>query len=287
MMKRTFELEWLHSVLDRCRDVVARKRAPKQWNKTSTHGGKELVTEVDVAVERLLTEAIKQRLPNASILSEESSPDPSAMAHETCFVIDPIDGTAELVAGRPGFAISIALFHNQLPVAALLDQPAHDRRFQCTAGGGTTLNGRVVRLREVESLSQARIAVSATQYQMEDLQSFWANIGFARVPTPAFAAKFAVVLAGECNAALNLPVQPHETAIWDYAAPALLLTEAGGWFGTTDGTDLLRNQPFLFADGWIASPPGLRDSLLAVARRVPDAGRSGYAWDMEHNGGSS
>jgi myo-inositol-1(or 4)-monophosphatase len=277
MTNTAFQLEWLRPTLDRCRDVVAQNRSPKRWNKSSTHGGAELVTEVDVAVERLLTEAILQRQPNASILSEESNPDPSAMENETCFVIDPIDGTDELVAGRPGFGISIALFHNQRPVAALLDQPAHDRRFQCTAGGGTTLNGRAVRLLELADLSHARIAVSATQYRMGHLQPFWRSISVDRVvPTPAFAAKFAVVLAGECNAALNLPVQPHETAIWDYAAPALLLAEAGGWFCTTDGTDLLRNQPFLFADGWIASPPGLRDSLLDVARRVPDVGPSGY-----------
>ena len=218
-----------------------------------------------------LTEAIHERLPDAAILSEESNPDPSALASDTCFVIDPIDGTNELAAGRPGFAISIALFKNGRPTAALLDLPAHDRRFHCAAGGGSYLNGKIVKLSPIKSLRHARLAVSATQYGMDALQTFWESVdATSLIPTPAFAAKFAAVLAGDCDAALYLPVRPHRTAIWDYAAAALILAEAGGWFGSVDGTDLLQRQPFEYSDGWVASPPALRDQLLEVARRAPE-----------------
>jgi 3'-phosphoadenosine 5'-phosphosulfate (PAPS) 3'-phosphatase len=71
--------------------------------------------------------------------------------------------------------------------------------------------------------------MTLTQFRMEALHQFWASVGAAQlVPTPAFTPKCAAVLAGECDAALYLPVRPHRTAIWDYSAAALLLAEAGG-----------------------------------------------------------
>jgi myo-inositol-1(or 4)-monophosphatase len=183
-------------------------------------------------------------------------------------VIDPIDGTEELAAGRPNYAISIALFEHGRPAAAVLDLPAHDQRFECSAGAGTQLNGVVVRLSRTQRVSEARIAVSASQLNSPHLRPFWTGIGSAELrPTPAFAAKFAAVLAGACDAALYLPVHPHPTSIWDYAAAALLLDEAGGEFVSIDGTDLLQERPFLYRGGWVASPPALRDELLTVARR--------------------
>src|SRR3954452_6982987 len=97
-------LEWLRPELDRCRVLIADHKSPRRWTK-SDQGHGELVTEVDVAVERLLIDAIRERMPDAAILSEESSPDRSALEQETCFVIDPIDGTEEFAAGRPGFGI--------------------------------------------------------------------------------------------------------------------------------------------------------------------------------------
>ena len=263
-------LEWLRPELDRCRALIADHESPRRWTK-SEHGRDELVTEIDVAVERLLIDAIRQRVPDAAILSEESNPDPSALEQDTCFVIDPIDGTEEFAAGRRGFGISIALFERGRPTAAVLDMPAHDWRFESAPGAGASLNGNAIRLSELGALAEARLAVSATQYEMDSLRPFWDGVGAAGlIPTPAFTPKFAAVLAGECDAALYLPIRPHRTAIWDYAGAAQLLSEAGGWFGAADGTDLLEALPFEYSGGWVATPPNLRDQVLALAQRVRD-----------------
>jgi myo-inositol-1(or 4)-monophosphatase len=235
------------------------------------------VTEVDLAIERLLIDAIRQRVPDAAILSEESIRDPSALEQDTCFVIDPIDGTEEFAAGRRGFGISIALFKRGRPAAAVLDMPAHNWRFESAPGAGASLNGSAIRLSELGALAEARLAVSATQYEMDSLRPFWDGVGAAGlIPTPAFTPKFAAVLAGECDAALYLPIRAHSTAIWDYAGAAQLLSEAGGWFGAADGTDLLEALPFEYSGGWVAAPPNLREQLLAVAQRFRD-GRSARA----------
>lgn len=263
-------LEWLRPELDRCRALIAERKSPRRWTK-SQQGRSELVTEIDLAVEELLIDAIRQRLPDAAILSEESNPDPAALDHETCFVIDPIDGTEEFAAERAGYGISIALFERGRPAAAVLDMPAHDRRFESAAGGGTTLNGEKVELSQVGSLEDARLAVSATQHGMDSMRPFWDSIGAAAlIPTPAFTPKFAAVLAGDCDGALYLPIRPHRTAIWDYAAAAQLLSEAGGWSGTADGTELVKALPFEYSDGWIAAPIRLREQLLAVGKRFRD-----------------
>jgi myo-inositol-1(or 4)-monophosphatase len=263
-------LEWLRPELDRCRALIADHESPRRWTK-SERGRDELVTEIDLAVERLLIDAIRQRVPDAAILSEESNPDPSALEQDTCFVIDPIDGTEEFAAGRRGFGISIALFERGRPAAAVLDMPAHGWRFESAPGAGASLNGKAIRLSEVGALAEARLAVSATQYGMEALRSFWDSVGAASlIPTPAFTPKFAAVLAGECDAALYLPIRAHRTAIWDYAAAAQVLREAGGWFGAPDGTDLLEALPFEFSGGWVAAPPNLRDQLVALAQRFRD-----------------
>jgi myo-inositol-1(or 4)-monophosphatase len=267
-------LEWLRPELDRCRALIADQKSPRRWTK-SQQGRSELVTEIDLAVERLLIDAIGQRVPDAAILSEESSADPSALEQDTCFVIDPIDGTEELAAGRPGFGISIALFEHGEPAAAVLDMPARDWRFECAAGAGASLNGKGIRLSQVGALAEARLAVSATQYRMDSLRPFWESVGAARlIPTPAFTPKFAAVLAGECDAALYLPVHPHRTAIWDYAGVGQILSAAGGWFGATDGTDLLEALPFEYSGGWVAAPPNLRDQLLALAQRDGPSSRA-------------
>ena len=269
-MTTSVGLEWLRPELDRCRALIADHNSPRRWTKTG-QGRSELVTEVDLAIERLLIDAIRQRLPDAAILSEESNADPSALEQDICFVIDPIDGTEEFAAGRPGFGISIALFERGRPTAALLDMPAHGWRFESAAGVGVSLNGRCIRLPQIGALEEARLAVSATQYGMDSLRLFWDDVGAAAlIPTPAFTPKFAAVLAGECEAALYLPIRPHRTAIWDYAGVAQLLSEAGGWFGATDGTDLLEALPFEYSGGWVAAPPNLRDPLLALAQRVRD-----------------
>jgi myo-inositol-1(or 4)-monophosphatase len=263
-------LEWLRPELDRCRALIADHKSPRRWTK-SQEGRSELVTEIDLAVEELLIDAIRQRVPDAALLSEESNPDPHALEDDTCFVIDPIDGTEELAAGRPSFGISIALFERGRPAAAVLDMPAHDWRFESAAGAGASLNGKGIRLSPVGALAQSRLAVSATQYGMDSLRPFWDGVGAAALtPTPAFTPKFAAVLAGECDAALYLPIRPHRTAIWDYAAAAQLLWEAGGRFVAPDGADLLAALPFEFSGGWIAAPPNLRDQLVGLAQRFRD-----------------
>jgi myo-inositol-1(or 4)-monophosphatase len=273
-MRPTTTLDWLHPELDLCRRLIADQTGSRRWTKVSNRGVTELVTEADLAVEGVLVEAINRRMPGAAIVSEESAPDEAALDRPgDCFVIDPIDGTEELANGRPGYAISVAMFHDGMPAAAVLDLPALDQRFTCAVGGGAFLNGSPVALSKVRRLDEAVLAVSASQRGFPDLADFWESIGArSLVPTPGFAAKCASVLAGVCDAVLYLPVRPYPTAIWDYAAAATLIAEAGGWYGSIDGEELLVQRPFIHRGGWIVASPKLRDELLDVAQAARHMG---------------
>jgi len=264
-------LDWLNPTLAVCRGIV--DRGVHQADLKPINGGRELVTDVDLQVERVLTRAIHSRLPEAAIVSEESAFSPSVLDDaDTCFVIDPIDGTDELAAGRPGFSISVAEDRHGSPAAAVVDFPRLDVRFAGALGSGTCLDQRLVQLEAPGGIRGARIAVSATQRRNGRLQPVWAGIGTAEtVPIPAFTPKFAAVLSGECVAAVHLPVDDRRTHVWDYAGVAILLAAAGGVFTSWTGQDLLRARPLVHVGGWIAAAtPRVAEEIRATLQPVVD-----------------
>jgi myo-inositol-1(or 4)-monophosphatase len=196
------------------------------------------------------------------VLSEETEPDPAALERDVCFVIDPIDGTNELIAGRADFAISVAVFVNGEPVAAVLDLPQRDQRVSCHAGRGASVNGRPITLpARASCLAQARLAVSPGQRSEPTLKAQWRQVDAqAFHPVGALTPKIADVLLGHCDAALYLPWPGHFAFIWDYAAAALLLREAGG----TDGVELLDGLPLRHHAGWVAGERRLCHDIRAA-----------------------
>jgi fructose-1,6-bisphosphatase/inositol monophosphatase family enzyme len=258
-------LDWLDLALDRCRLAIERG-VDRSWQKTSSGTGPATVTNLDLEVEDILVAAIQDRFPEARVISEERHPEASALEAPMCFVIDPIDGTEELLAGRSGFSISVALFESNRPNAGVLDFPAQVHRFRCGAGKGAWVEESPVFLRQSRVLDGARIAVSATQRRAPELESIWAALKTAELlPVPAFTPKFGSLLLGECDAAVHLPVDDRATFLWDYAAAAMLLDEAGGQFQTWADETVLQELPGKFTGGWLAATTG---ELLAELRRV-------------------
>jgi myo-inositol-1(or 4)-monophosphatase len=257
----------LRPTLDACRAMLTDAQHARSWAKATSEGRRETVTELDLAVEERIITAIHSIYPEASIYSEETRHDVSALDDELCVVLDPIDGTDLLLAGQTGFSISVAILSEHRVIAGLLDFPARDQRFTCSLGGGTDLNDRRVRLDGAGTLKSARVSVSATQCAMPSLRPLWASLGVAAlVPTPGFTAKLASVLMGDCDAALYLPVDPRTTYIWDYAAAALLLAEAGGTLSTLVGERFLDVLPLQQNDGWLAAPNHLHASMQSAVQ---------------------
>ena len=258
-------LSQLTPAVDTCRAMLLERPQSRTWLKDTPDGRRESVSELDLAVQEELSAAVRAIVPSASIFSEEGARDPSALDDDLCFVIDPVDGTDLLIAGQTGFAISVAILSSRRVLAGLLDFPAQSRRFVCTVGSGTTLNDQPIRVRATSALTSARIAISSTQRAIRNLDPLWSNLGVAElIPTPGFTAKLATILVGDCDAALYLPIKARPTFIWDYAAAALLLQEAGGRLTTLDGHAFLQRMPIEHRDGWLAATDNLHESLQAA-----------------------
>lgn len=255
-------LDWLDPTLDYCR-LKIQKGVQRSWKKGGSGSSLATVTNLDLEIEDALLDAIHRDSPDAAIVSEERHPDTSLLHAETCFVLDPIDGTQELLSGKREFGISVALFKKGKPEAAILDFPALDHRFSCGQATGAWLKGEAVVLRRSQTLEAARIAVSATQRRAEELRPVWTNLRVAQVRAiPAFTPKFAPLLLGESDAAIHLPVDDRETFVWDYVAAAILVREAGGLLTTWADEDLIRSLPRSFTGGWLATTtPELHSAL--------------------------
>jgi myo-inositol-1(or 4)-monophosphatase len=266
-------LDWLRPTLDECRHLV--RTGVREIRQKHNDRRAEIVTDLDFAVERALILAIRHHIPAAAIFSEETEHDPRVLDESgACFVIDPIDGTKELVAGRRDFAISLAHYRSGLPVAAVLDLPHYGERFECGAGQGTWHKGRRVEFRQAwRGLAGLRLAVPASQANNAQLESVWARLNGAElVPMPALAPKLATILRGECSVAVHLPMEEQETQLWDYAAASILLAEAGGVFVTWAGEDLVAARPLVHTGGWIAATSA---QVADHVRTALDGGHAG------------
>jgi myo-inositol-1(or 4)-monophosphatase len=203
----------------------------KQWTKNESSP----VSEVDIAVDRLLHERLAAETPDIGWLSEESNDDARAGAR-CVWVVDPIDGTRAYLAGRTDWAVSAALVADGRPVAAALYAPVTEEFFAAVAGEGATLNGQPIRATAGGHLADIRIA--GPKRYLDRL----AEIAPPFVATPrvhSLALRLARVAHGELDAALTSG-HSHD---WDLAAADLLVHEAGGTLTPFDGRTLAYNRP--------------------------------------------
>jgi myo-inositol-1(or 4)-monophosphatase len=184
------------------------------------------VTVHDRATDELLAAAILAEFPDHGILSEER--DRTAPATDWTWVIDPIDGTSNFIAGVPYWCVSVALCLSGAPVLGVVEAPPLARRFTATVGEGawSSGSGGVRRLAvsgsvRLHDTASAHVPGLYSGGAARDLTSDGATLN-ARIMGAA-ALDLAFVAAGV--APLTVTLGPH---VWDVAAGALLVTEAGG-----------------------------------------------------------
>ncbi|WP_284278928.1 inositol monophosphatase family protein, partial [Sphingobium jiangsuense] len=134
-------------------DAVARAAdlALEQWAVGRTqvrHWEKEPgqpVCDADIAVNHMLREELMRIAPDAGWLSEESVDSAARQDAERLWIVDPIDGTKDYIAGRSGWAVSVALVERGEPVIGVLAAPARNELWIAHAGEGARRNGRLLR----------------------------------------------------------------------------------------------------------------------------------------------
>jgi len=256
-------LQRIQSALDAARAVFA--RFTPGAIATEFKAGHDPVTEADRAVDALLRQNLLR--DGEGWLSEESADDASRLNKSRVWVVDPLDGTREFVAGIPEFCVSIALVENGCPVAGGIFNPSTDETILGAIDAGVLYNGQPAHPSQRTSLQGAVILSSRSEVKRGEWQPFQ-NGEFTIRPMGSVAYKLGLVAAGRADITFTLTPK-HE---WDVAAGAALVASAGGFVATLDNTPLRCNNRNPLLSGLLACGPNLREPLLAaLAGHLPAA----------------
>lgn len=196
------------------------------------------VSDADLAVERALRKRIASERPGDAVLGEEFGGDVALAGRQ--WVIDPIDGTKNYVRGVPVWATLIALLVDAAPEVAVISAPALSRRWYASAGGGawrTIAGGAPKRLgvSRVAQLDDASLSISSLSgWKDRGLQDQLIGLSEKTWRLRGYGDFFHYCLVAE--GAVDIAAEP-EVSLWDLAAPALVVTEAGGRFTSLAGVD--------------------------------------------------
>jgi myo-inositol-1(or 4)-monophosphatase len=219
--------------------------------------GLDPVTEVDRAIDSLLKQSLLGK--GEGWLSEESVDEVSRLNKHRVWVVDPLDGTREFVAGIPEFCVSIGFVEDGRPVAGGICNPATKETFIGAIDSGVEYNGNAARASQRTSLKGAAILASRSEIRRGEWQEFSGDEYQIR-PVGSVAYKLALVAAGKADATFTLTPKNE----WDVVAGAALVESAGGFVATLDRSRLIANRRNPLVAGLIASGPSLRDELLKL-----------------------
>ncbi len=240
----------------------------QKWTQPRTiksKGFRDLVTDTDVAAQKLITDTIQARFPEHGFLTEEDDSD-LPTSGSVIWVIDPVDGTTNFSRAVPSFCVSLgAVSETGEQLAAAVYDPMRNELFSAARNQGAWLRDQSG-LRQAFSVSQVdtldgalfaldwsrnpdlrQVAVSVLTKIAPQVQDVRA-IGSAALALSWLA-------AGRFDAYVNMQLSP-----WDLAAACLIIQEAGGEISEPDG------QPWHYSrqnSGVVASNGRIHQQLLA------------------------
>ena len=209
------------------------------------------VCTADLEVDAFLRRELGRLLPAAGWLSEETADDPQRLARDLIWIVDPIDGTRDFIAGRTGWAVSVALISAGKPLIAMLFAPARQEEWSALAGQGAWLDGRRLRASTRAELPGAR--VPARDLPMEDRD-------LVTVERPN---SIALRIAAVADDRADLLATLRWGFEWDVAAAALIAREAGAAVSDAFGHTLSFNKRDPQAFGVLVCAPAIHGAAVA------------------------
>jgi len=222
--------------------------------KTGASGSREIVTEVDKEVEEICIKFLSSFFPEIPVLAEEHYEKGKVLPSEGwVFIIDPIDGTAEISRGSHEWSISLSAVKNLKPSVGMLFMPQDNLRLSACRGEGLICNGEVLTAKTQNS-DIRKIAVSPRQVQIPEFKSKIQRSGLKPVPVSTLTIKIVSILMGKVDAGLYFPQEGKSANVWDYAAAILLLEKFGGKMTSLDGSAMpFGGQMIIHREGWLAT----------------------------------
>jgi myo-inositol-1(or 4)-monophosphatase len=212
------------------------------------------VCAVDLEVDSFLRERLTELDPEAGWLSEETLDASDRIERPRLWVVDPIDGTRDYLRGRSGWAVSVALVEERVPVLGVLDAPARGEHWTAEKGKGAWRNGMPLRVSGRSQLAGARVPADQLPKVDSDL--------VAVAKPNSIALRIAMVAAGEADLVATL----RWGFEWDIAAAALIAAEAGATVTGALGQPLAFNTASGAAFGVLVATPGIHEAVVERIR---------------------
>jgi 3'(2'), 5'-bisphosphate nucleotidase len=240
--------------------------AMRHYGAVTAHAkaGGSPVTAADHAANAVIVAGLRARFPGDAILSEESADTAERLGARRVWIVDPLDGTKEFLAGNGEFSVMIGLAVDGEPVVGAVYRPDGDVLFSAARDRGAWVerHGERRPLRRGPADLAALRLVGSRSHPDPRVVELQAALGIAAVrPCGSVGLKCALIAEGESDLYVH-PV-PYLKE-WDTCAPEILLREAGGEVVDCRGERLRYNKPDpTQPHGLVACAPG----VLEAARR--------------------
>ncbi|EDW95069.1 phosphatase IMPL1, chloroplastic [Drosophila yakuba] len=232
-----------------CREVkkagaIALAENEKSMEYTTKKHTNDIVTPTDNIVEETFIRAISSRYPDHQFIAEErvskSETGMVTLTDEPTWIIDPIDGTMNYVHHFPYYCISVAYLVNQVTQFGIIYNPPMKNMYTAQLGKGAQMNGEIIRTTGQRNLSAAMVLQeyssgsneARNQVAIENAQRLVKKTHALR-SIGSSAMGLAMVASGVADAYYNFGLH-----VWDMAAGALIVKEAGGVVMDPDGDEL-------------------------------------------------
>jgi myo-inositol-1(or 4)-monophosphatase len=226
-------------------------------------GDRDLVTDVDLRIQRDVTNYLTYTKPQISVYGEESSDRPDLAAAELLWVLDPIDGTSNFVHGLPLCAVSLALLNHGEPIIAITQAPLLDRTYHAIRHHGAFLNGEPITASGTTDLIDAIVSIGDYAVGHNASARNQRRLALTRELVPrverirmfgAATLDLAFVAEGATDACIIMSNKP-----WDTAAGTLIAHEAGATIFDVDA-----NPHTHQSSSTIATASGVAQQLASI-----------------------
>ncbi len=207
----------------------------------------DFLSFVDENSEKKIISIIKKAYPEHGILAEETGQ--SDIESDYRWIIDPLDGTTNYLAGIPVFAVSIGLQYKDELILGVINDPVHQELFWAEKGSGAFINDQQIRVSEAKTLNESLLATGfpfKVKHLLPEYLQAWQNIftpsiGMRRMGAAAI--DLAYVAAGRFDGFWEIGLSP-----WDVAAGSVIIREAGGTVSDFWDKDRFLNIGYIAAD---------------------------------------
>ncbi len=225
-------------------------------SKISAKGDRDLVTDIDLAAERIIKSQIIKNFPQDNILSEEN---PYEQKSEFKWIIDPLDGTHNYIHNIDIFGVSIALAYKDEVVVGIIYMPQEDELYFARKNKGAYLNDKRISVSKRKIREATLIFDSSIRYQKNRMLK-----GLGKLVDRVFNVRMfgstvrglTYIAEGKAEAEVE-----YNDKLWDFAAGLLLIEEAGG--RCTDHSGRRWN---IKTRGYIASNAKIHSEVLALIK---------------------